>query len=277
MRLSRELTTYVHNQTAQGVMPTDPMLQAEARRIMYGDYDDAGNQTCADNPLWLTIFKRDTGLETPANIGDMQLSDLGLEPPFAAYGGLRDPPRETNILAPGFGVGALPSLSVLSPRLRSPTYLLTGFSSATPSGQESLAESYTGSSGMISAGVPAFVSDWSSSLPGYASLSSVHAEEGPPDPLVQMGFDPEFLHRLSDRYNELTPRDMETVPFDASMDYEGGKGKQPWMNPVSQTPPLMGVPASDPLAAIYPKEGFSPASDAARSGLLLFHDDSEKI
>jgi hypothetical protein len=126
---------------------------------------------------------------------------------------------------------------------------------------------------MISAGVPAFISDWSSSLPGHASSSSIHADGGAPDPLVQMGFDPEFLQRLSDSYSELTPPDMETLPLDAPIDYEG-KGKQPWLNSVSQTPPLLGRPASDPLAALHSKEGYPPASDAAQSGQPAFRDDS---
>jgi hypothetical protein len=120
LRLSRELTTYVHNQSAQGVMPSDEMLRSEARRIMYGDCDDAWNQTCADSHLWLTIFKRDTGLETPANTCGIQLSDPGLGPPFAPHGSLLDPTRETDILVPGFGVGGLPGPSVLCPHSQSP-------------------------------------------------------------------------------------------------------------------------------------------------------------
>ncbi|KAJ5883414.1 uncharacterized protein N7473_010300 [Penicillium subrubescens] len=274
MRLTRELTSYVHNQKAQGVVPTDQMLQTEARRVIYGNDDDPWNQTCADNPLWLTILKRDTGLESPANNEDIQLSDLGLQPPFTGRGVLQQPPQDAaNIFARGVGAGALPSPAVSSPGLRSPAYPPTGFSSTAPSGQGSLAGSYAGSSGMISAGVPAFISDWSSSLPGHASSSSIHADREAPDPLVQMGFDPEFLQRLSDSYSELTPPDMETVPLDASIDYEG-KGKQPWLNSVSQTRPLLGLPASDPLAALHSKEGYPPASDAAQSGQPAFRDDS---
>jgi len=274
MRLSRELAKYIHSKKAQGIIPTDQMLQAEARRVIYGNDDDPWNQTCADNPLWLTILKRDTGLETPGNNDDLELSDIGLQPPFAAHGGLREPPQVTNLLAGGLSTGdALPSPAVSSPRLRSPTYLQTGFSSAAPSGQASLAGSYAGSSGMMSAGVPAFVSDWSSSFTGHASASSAPADGGPPDPLVQMGFDPEFLQRLNDSYSELTPPEMETVPLDAPVHYEG-KGKQPWMNAGSQPPPLMGVPASDPFAGLYFKDGYPPASDAAQSGLPAFRDDS---
>jgi hypothetical protein len=109
---------------------------------------------------------------------------------------------------------------------------------------------------MISAGELALVS-WSSGLLGYVLSPSVNVEEVPPDPLINMGFDLEFLPRLSDRYNELPPPDMENVHFEAAMDNDG-KGKQLWMYPVWQTPPLIGVPASDTLAAIFSKEGFPP-------------------
>lgn len=206
LRLSRELTAYIHDQTAQGIIPTDQDLQAQARRVIYGS-DDAWNQTCADNSLWLSILKRETGLEPAVQSDNMQFSDLGLQPPFALPGGL-GAPREANALAGTMGSGGFPSPAVSSPNILSPEKAGTGFSSAGPSGPGSLSGSYAGSAGMASAGVPAFSSDWSSSLTGNGTSSSAPAEEAP-DPLVQMGFDPDFLQKLSDSYSELTPPDME--------------------------------------------------------------------
>lgn len=252
LRLSRELTAYIHNQKAQGIIPTDQMLQAEARRVIYGGDDDAWNQTCADNPLWLSILRRDTGLDTAVHSDSLQFSDLGLQPPFAVNGGLRAPPRETNILARTVCSGALPSPVVSSPSTRSPAYLGTGFSSAAPSGPGSLSGSYAGSTGMISAGVPAFSSDWGSSLTGNASSSS--AVEGAADPLVQMGFDPAFLQKLNDSYSELTQPDLDTVPMSGVEEYEG-TGKQPWLDLRSQAQPMLGVPGPDPAAMMHSKEG----------------------
>lgn len=41
---------------------TDEMLQAEARNILYGEPDDPWNQTAADNPEWLNLFKKAHGI-----------------------------------------------------------------------------------------------------------------------------------------------------------------------------------------------------------------------
>lgn len=262
-RLSHELTAYIHHQTAEGLIPTDQMIQAEARRVIYG-CDDPWNQTCADNPVWLGILKRDTGLQSAMNNDRIQYSDLGLQPPFAVDGGLRNPPPETNILARAVCPGALPSPAVSSPGLRSPAYPGTGFSSAGPSGTGSLSGSYVGSAGMISADVPAFSSDWGSSVPGNASASSAPAE-GSADPLVQMGFDPDFLQRLNDSYSELTPPELEDLPLGDSSTYEG-KGKGKWVDPDQRI--------SDPIAILHSKEGGSPASENAQQGRPAFYDNA---
>lgn len=261
LRLSRELTAYIHNQVAQGIIPTDQALQAEARRVIYGS-DDAWNQTCADNSLWLSILKRETGLETTVPGDSMQLSDLGLQPPFALHGGLRAPPRETKTVAEPMFSGALPSPAVSSPGIRSPAYPGTGVFSAAPSGPGSLSGSYAGSTGMISAGFPAFSSDWGSSFTGQATSSSAPAEEAA-DPLVQMGFDPDFLQELNDSYSELTPPDMEVVPLSGG-EQDGATGKQPWLDPGSQIQATLGVPGSDPINMTHSKEGQPPAPDFAQ-------------
>ncbi|KAJ5099870.1 hypothetical protein N7532_006871 [Penicillium argentinense] len=272
-RLSRELTAYIHSQTAQGLVPTDQMLQAEGRRVIYGS-DDPWNQTCADNPVWLSILKRDTGLEPAASNENIQFSDLGLQPPFAAINsGLRGPSHQANPLARAVFPGALPSPAVSSPGIRSPAYPGTGHSSAAASRPGSLSGSYAGSSGMISAGVPAFASDWDSSLTGgQASSSSAPADGGAPDPLVQMGFDPAFLQRLNDSYSELTPPDMENMPLSKPNDYDG-RGKQPWVDPATQFQTGI-VPTSDSITISDLKKDQTPASAAAQSSMPAFHDEN---
>jgi hypothetical protein len=272
-RLSRELTTYIHNQTAQGIVPTDEMLQSEARRVIYCT-DDPWNQTCADNPIWLGILKRETGLEAPAHDENIQFSDLGLQPPYAAVkSGPRGPAQEAKPLATTNFPGALPSPAVSSPGIRSPAYPGTGFSSAAASRPGSLSGSYAGSSGMISAGIPAFASDWGSSMTGgQASSSSAPADGGAHDPLVQMGFDPAFLQRLSDNYSELTPPDIDGMDLGEPGDYSD-KGKQPWVDPTSPAQPGM-VPASDPIVMDHlSQKGGAPASNAAQPGMPAFQDN----
>lgn len=272
-RLSRELTTYIHNQTAQGIVPTDEMLQSEARRVIYCT-DDPWNQTCADNPIWLGILKRETGLEAPAHDENIQFSDLGLQPPYAAVkSGPQGPAQEAKPLATTNFPGALPSPAVSSPGIRSPAYPGTGFSSAAASRPGSLSGSYAGSSGMISAGIPAFASDWGSSMTGgQASSSSAPADGGAHDPLVQMGFDPAFLQRLSDNYSELTPPDIDGMDLGEPGDYSD-KGKQPWVDPTSPAQPGM-VPASDPIVMDHlSQKGGAPASNAAQPGTPAFQDN----
>lgn len=75
-----------------GVTLTDEMLQSQARRILY-ESDDAWNQTAADNPEWLDLFKKAHGLDfIPTQVGgqgtqipdDLETyGDLGLRIPFA--------------------------------------------------------------------------------------------------------------------------------------------------------------------------------------------------
>lgn len=59
--LTARLGEYVLDVQAKGEMITDEMLQKEARCIIYGD-DDPWNQTAADSPEWLRLFKEGVGL-----------------------------------------------------------------------------------------------------------------------------------------------------------------------------------------------------------------------
>ncbi|GAB7338010.1 hypothetical protein MBLNU457_4380t2 [Dothideomycetes sp. NU457] len=89
--LAIALGRYVKEQVKNGVVINDEMLQRQARRILY-DSDDAWNQTAADNPEWLDLFKKAHGLDIiPDNIGDIggtvpedleTYGDLGMRIPF---------------------------------------------------------------------------------------------------------------------------------------------------------------------------------------------------
>jgi hypothetical protein len=54
---TRHLGQFARQQMQSGVIPTDEMFQQEARRVVY-DCGDAWNQTIADNPEWLSSFRR---------------------------------------------------------------------------------------------------------------------------------------------------------------------------------------------------------------------------
>lgn len=64
LRLGRFARQHIEKHGAGSV--TDEMLQREARTILYGDPDDVWNQTSADNPEWLSLFKKAHGIGSPA-------------------------------------------------------------------------------------------------------------------------------------------------------------------------------------------------------------------
>ncbi|KAF2812291.1 uncharacterized protein BDZ99DRAFT_518149 [Mytilinidion resinicola] len=67
---------------------TDELIQSEARRILYND-DDPWNQTAADNPEWLALFKKAHGIvDVPDNFDVYDaLEDCGVN--------IHNPPMET--------------------------------------------------------------------------------------------------------------------------------------------------------------------------------------
>ncbi|KAK5126013.1 hypothetical protein LTR85_011368 [Meristemomyces frigidus] len=89
--LTVRLGKYAHEMAKQGIVLSDEMLQQQARRILY-DSDDSWNQTAADNPEWLDLFKKAHGLDyIPTAVGgqgtevpeDLETyGDLGLRIPF---------------------------------------------------------------------------------------------------------------------------------------------------------------------------------------------------
>ncbi|KAF2773462.1 hypothetical protein EJ03DRAFT_347964 [Teratosphaeria nubilosa] len=89
--LTVRLGRYANDIAQQGAILSDEMLQKQARRILY-DSDDSWNQTAADNPEWLDLFKKAHGLDfIPSELGGQGLhvpedletyGDLGLRIPF---------------------------------------------------------------------------------------------------------------------------------------------------------------------------------------------------
>lgn len=59
--LVAELSRYVNDQKRLCQVPTDEMLQRQARLIVYGD-EDPWNQTAADSRQWLELFKMGHGI-----------------------------------------------------------------------------------------------------------------------------------------------------------------------------------------------------------------------
>ncbi|TKA44145.1 hypothetical protein B0A54_04911 [Friedmanniomyces endolithicus] len=90
--LTVRLGKYANEIAQAGVVLTDEMLQCQARVISF-DSDDSWNQTPADNPEWLDLFKKAQGLNfIPSHIGGQAVQipedletygDLGLRIPFA--------------------------------------------------------------------------------------------------------------------------------------------------------------------------------------------------
>lgn len=89
--LTVRLGRYANDMAKQGIVLTDEMLQTHARKVLYGS-DDSWNQTAADNPEWLDLFKKAHGLDfIPSAVGgqgfqipeDLETyGDLGLRIPF---------------------------------------------------------------------------------------------------------------------------------------------------------------------------------------------------
>ncbi|GAD98764.1 homeobox and C2H2 transcription factor, putative [Paecilomyces variotii No. 5] len=282
-RLQVALTAFIHHQVAAGILPTDEMLQNEARQVIYGS-DDPWNQTCADNPVWLSILKRDAGLEIVPNSDSIQFSNLGMVPPYAADGGLRHPPAELNPMSRLLRRerNLSQSSSFTSPGIRgsgfqSPAPRQSVFSSAPPSMPGSLSGSYAGSAGVSSAmAAPALASDWGSNFSTCELSASTSAPvSAPADPLVQMGFDPEFLQQLNDSYGDLHHDGMEGIgiegfekDFDLSREAFGTHDQA--VMDLANLPSKHAVPASKRTPAS--DSGFSSAQIHSRSTSIPFSE-----
>jgi hypothetical protein len=236
-RLQRELKAFIQRQLGTGTVPTDKGIQDEARNIVYGT-DDPWNQTCADNPVWLSILKRDCGLEQIPGSDHIRMDNLGMQPPYAAAGGLQQPPMETNAMTGSLGRKSwlqnpgFESPGFSGPEFRGSVFNSAGFHSAAPSIPPSLVGSFAGSIGVSSAGpAPGLSSGWSGSFPA-GGLSSSAPASAPVDPLLQMGFDPEFLEQLNDQYSEIADT-MEGLDGDFGM--QGLAADQPYTTAIPTT------------------------------------------
>ncbi|KAI9848793.1 MAG: hypothetical protein M1838_000374 [Thelocarpon superellum] len=77
-RLEKLLAAWVRDQIAQRVVPSDEMLQDQARLIVFREAD-SWNQTAADNAEWLARFKQSYGL-MPDGGGSLPTHELQLLP-----------------------------------------------------------------------------------------------------------------------------------------------------------------------------------------------------
>lgn len=98
--LTVRLGQYVRDQLQMGIIPTDDMLQKQARWLLYED-DDTWNQTAADNQEWLQLFKKAHSLPSTADDSRVDLDeDLGAQlaelnfDPFLLTEGSWDPIRD---------------------------------------------------------------------------------------------------------------------------------------------------------------------------------------
>jgi hypothetical protein len=76
--LTQGLGQFVQGKLRQGIVPSDHMLQEHARILLYGS-DDGWNQTAADNPEWLEMFKKAHGMSSTSTTENIDfMEDLGM-------------------------------------------------------------------------------------------------------------------------------------------------------------------------------------------------------
>ncbi|KUL90236.1 hypothetical protein ZTR_02096 [Talaromyces verruculosus] len=256
-RLESELKAYIGGQLLDGNTPTDKEIQDQARLIVYGS-NDPWNQTCADNVVWLSVLKRDCGMEDLPGLENTNLEDLEMQPPFA--GRMQHPPLETNTFVAGnvrhswFSNASLGSAAVSASGLQSPAYISsTGFHSTAASMPGSLAGSFSGSIGVSSAGpsssaIPGLSSGWSSNFSvggsccsiGQRSTSDWTGSAAFADPMAQSNFDLELLQQLNDP-------EPQSMGIDASLFAMEGLTTQSEM-----MPPLVSAVTTKSLQSLDP-------------------------
>jgi hypothetical protein len=102
--LTVRLGQFVKDQLQLGIIPTDEMLQTQARWLLY-ESDDTWNQTAADNQEWLQLFKKAHNLPSSADDSRVdldedlgrQLADLNFDA-FLLSEGIFDPIGEATML-----------------------------------------------------------------------------------------------------------------------------------------------------------------------------------
>jgi hypothetical protein len=266
MRLEQELKLFVQSKLQAGTKPSDQEIQDQARITIYGS-DDHWNQTCADNPVWLSILKRDCGVEDVPEADYLELNDLGMQPPFA--GAIQRPPLETNPMAGHLRKSWLSQASLHSRAgsrsgMHSPGFASSGFYSAGPSMPGSLTGSFVGSTGVSSgANIPGLSSGWASSLSAADQSSSAPAS-AVVDPFAGMDFDMDFLEQFNDPYpamsQDIAGIDASGLNIPSMSSHKTGypipgKDVQPYPMSTSETQPIP-IPTTsasvDPSFQQYP-------------------------
>ncbi|PGG97467.1 hypothetical protein AJ79_09187 [Helicocarpus griseus UAMH5409] len=256
-RLQVELSAYIGRQVGRGIFPTDSELQNEARMIAYG-CDDPWNQTCADNPIWLSILKRDNGLCNLPEAENIHMDDLNMQPPFAAPG-LSRPPAHSLNMPPD-----LVSSVSYSPGLQSPAFYSNGFNSGAPSVQGSFIDSVTESAG-YSTGVSG---GWPSLTTANALSSSAPVSAGF-GPAITTGSDSQYFQQpMGNLYGDLgaTFDGMHIDGFEPGTDQEITKNGVVNRSPSGPPPSYkyadsapIDVPSSRPAAGSHISSGsFEP-------------------
>ncbi|PGH28126.1 hypothetical protein AJ80_00016 [Polytolypa hystricis UAMH7299] len=216
-RLQIELSAFIGRNIANNTIPTDQMIQDEARRIIYGT-DDPWNQTCADNPTWLVILKRDNGICDIPEAENIDLDDLDMQAPFAANGGLRKPPMHRTPIHIRHDAPALISPGISGSGFCSPSFQSGGFYSGAPSVHGSFIGSAAGSGDVASFAAPSIPNSgaWpSSSNLALSSSAPVSAGMGPATPL---DFDVSMLDQLhtggrdSRKFNGIQISNLDAPP-----------------------------------------------------------------
>lgn len=129
-RLDKSLREFIGSSLAQGIVPTDAQLQAQARLIVFGD-EDPWNQTAADNPVWLGLLKKECGIGEEASEASTAapeggLEELRMDPPYAVRGGLRktgsqsSQPQRLKRLSTAESESSIPSVMAPMPTMTMP-------------------------------------------------------------------------------------------------------------------------------------------------------------
>jgi len=121
--LTERIGQFVKLAQERGIAITDEILQQEARCIVYED-DDPWNQTAADNPQWLSLFKQGHGLAESDNQTQGRLVN-SVQEPMATIPGLSIPwtsqdwmsPEVQNTMLAGSGNFAQFNATPMSPEL----------------------------------------------------------------------------------------------------------------------------------------------------------------
>ena len=103
-RMEQGLSAYIMQQKQLGIIPTDNMIQDQARMIIY-DNNDPIDQTAADHPIWLEALKQQHGISQGSSLVPLpKLEEVPMLPPYIVPGGLKQA-RRTAVSSTGVASG----------------------------------------------------------------------------------------------------------------------------------------------------------------------------